>query len=77
MSKLGELICEFCSNEVETVKIKNAFQRLKGTPITAARMKEINNPEGEIKVFAGGKTVIFIITKHHFFLNLFPSVLLL
>ena len=58
MSKLGELICEFCSNEVETVKIKNAFQRLKGTPITAARMKEINNPEGEIKVFAGGKTVI-------------------
>ena len=58
MSKLGELICEFCSNGVETVKIKNAFQRLKGTPITAARMKEINNPEGEIKVFAGGKTVI-------------------
>lgn len=29
MSKLGELICEFCSNGVETVKIKNAFQRLK------------------------------------------------
>ena len=58
MSKLDELICEFCSNGVETVKIKNAFQRLKGTPITAARMKEINNPEGEIKVFAGGKTVI-------------------
>lgn len=58
MSKLGELICEFCSNGVETVKIKNAFQRLKGTPITAARMKEINNPEGEIKVFAGSKTVI-------------------
>ena len=58
MSKLDELICEFCSNGVETVKIKNAFQRLKGTPITAARMKEINNLEGEIKVFAGGKTVI-------------------
>ena len=40
------------------VAVKEVYTRLKGTPITAATMKEIANPDGEITVFAGGKTVI-------------------
>ncbi len=42
----------------EYAKIKDTFQRLKGTPITAGKMKEIASDDGEIRVFAGGKTVI-------------------
>ncbi len=58
MSKLEELIKEFCPNGVEYVKIKDVFTRLKGTSITAGKMKEIETSNGEIKIFAGGKTVI-------------------
>ena len=58
MTKLEQLINDLCPNGVEYVKIKDCFQRLKGTPITATKMKEIDNPYGEIKIFAGGKTVI-------------------
>lgn len=58
MTKLEELVNELCPDGVEYVKIKDYFTRLKGTPITAAKMKEIASNDGEIKVFAGGKTVI-------------------
>ena len=58
MTKLEQLIEELCPNGVEFKKIKDVFQRLKGTSITAGKMKEIENPNGEIKIFAGGKTVI-------------------
>jgi type I restriction enzyme, S subunit len=51
MSKLEELIAELCPNGVEYKKIKNIYTRLKGTPITAAKMKEIENPNGDIRVF--------------------------
>ena len=43
---------------VEYKKIKDVFVRLKGTPITAAKMKEIAHEDGEIRIFAGGKTII-------------------
>lgn len=58
MSRLDELIAEQCPNGVEFKPIKEVYTRLKGTPITARKMKEIENPNGEIRVFAGGKTVI-------------------
>ncbi|MGN8730168.1 restriction endonuclease subunit S [Hornefia butyriciproducens] len=58
MSRLSELINELCPDGVEYKKIKDMYQRLKGTPITAAKMKEISNDAGDIRVFAGGKTVI-------------------
>lgn len=58
MSKLERLIAEFCPDGVEYKKIKDVFTRLKGTPITASKMKEIASEDGEIRVFAGGKTVI-------------------
>ena len=58
MSRLDELIAELCPDGVEYKKIKDVYKRLKGTPITAGKMKEISKPEGEIRIFAGGKTVI-------------------
>ncbi len=58
MSKLDDLINELCPNGVKYEKIKNCFNRLKGTPITAGKMKEIETENGEIRIFAGGKTVI-------------------
>lgn len=58
MSKLQELIQELCPDGVEFEKIKKIYQRLKGTPITAGKMKEIESEDGEIRIFAGGKTII-------------------
>ena len=58
MSRLEELITEYCPNGVEYKKVRDVYTRLKGTPITAGKMKEIENVKGNIKIFAGGKTVI-------------------
>ena len=58
MSRLEELIGEYCPNGVEFKPIKEVYRRLRGTPITAAKMKEIKNAEGDVRIFAGGKTVI-------------------
>ena len=58
MSRLSDLIMEFCPNGVEFKPIKAVYRRLRGTPITAAKMKEIDDPNGDIRIFAGGKTVI-------------------
>ena len=58
MSKLEELIQKLCPNGVEYRQIKEVYTRLRGTSITAGKMKEIEKNDGEIKVFAGGKTVI-------------------
>ena len=58
MSKLDELIQEYCPDGVEYKKVKDVFIRLRGTPITAGKMKEIANENGNIRIFAGGKTVI-------------------
>jgi type I restriction enzyme S subunit len=40
------------------VVIKDAFMRIKGTPITAGKMKEIENTAGDVRIFAGGKTEV-------------------
>ena len=58
MNALDELIRNLCPCGIKHLPIKSVFQRLKGTPITATKMKEIENPDGEIRIFAGGKTVI-------------------
>ena len=58
MSRLDELIAELCPDRVEYKALKEVYKRLKGTPITAGKMKEIDSSDGEIRVFAGGKTVI-------------------
>ena len=58
MKKLEKLIQELCPNGVPFKKVKDVYTRLKGTPITAGKMKEIACEGGEIRVFAGGKTVI-------------------
>ena len=58
MSRLDELIAKLCPNGVEYKKIKDEYTRLRGTPITASKMKEIADDSGEIRIYAGGKTVI-------------------
>lgn len=58
MSRLQELVAELCPDGVEYKAIKDVYRRLKGTPITAAKMKQIASDDGEITVFAGGKTKI-------------------
>lgn len=58
MSNLKELIAEYCPDGVPYKKIKDVYTRLKGTPITAGKMKEIADLDGEIRIFAGGKTAI-------------------
>ena len=58
MTKLQQLLNDLCPDGVEYKKIKDVYTRLRGTPITATKMKEIENPKGDIKIFAGGKTVI-------------------
>ena len=58
MSRLQDLINELCPDGVEYKAIKDVYKRLKGTPITAGKMKEIQNDDGDIRIFAGGKTVI-------------------
>ena len=58
MTKLEELIQELCPDGVEFKPIKEVYQRLKGTPITAAKMKDIERADGDVRIFAGGKTVI-------------------
>lgn len=58
MSKLEQLINELCPDGVEYRKIKDIFKRLKGTAITAGKMKEISSVDGEVIIIAGGKTII-------------------
>lgn len=58
MSRIDELIAELCPDGVPFKKVKDVYTRLKGTPITAGKMKEIACENGEVRVFAGGKTVI-------------------
>ncbi|MBQ6578535.1 MAG: restriction endonuclease subunit S [Bacteroidales bacterium] len=58
MSKIQEMIERMCPKGVKYKKIKDVFTRIKGTPITATLMKEIASEEGDVRIFAGGKTVI-------------------
>ena len=51
-------INQLYSRGVKYKKVKDVFSRLKGTPITASKMKEIASSDGEIRIFAGGKTII-------------------
>ncbi len=58
MSRIEEMTKRLCPEGVERVKIGNIYKRLKGTPITAGIMKEIENSKGNVTIFAGGKTII-------------------
>lgn len=63
MSKIEDLIQELCPDGVEYKPIREIYTRVKGTPITAGKMKEISNPNGDIKIFAGGKNQIYAFEK--------------
>lgn len=59
MSKLEQLIAEYCPDGVPFVKLGEIAVRTKGTPITAAQMKALDKPNAPVKIFAGGKTVAY------------------
>ena len=40
------------------VKLSDVFKRVKGTSITAGKMKEIEKKDGNMKIFAGGQTAV-------------------
>ena len=40
------------------VKVKDVFTRIKGTPITASTMKKIEDKNGDVTIYAGGKTIV-------------------
>lgn len=61
--KLNDLSLELCPDGVEHKKIKDVYRRIKGTPITATKMKEIANDNGDVKIFAGGKTIVYAFEK--------------
>lgn len=58
MEKISDLLHRLCPEGVSRKVIKDVFTRLKGTPITAGQMKEIEDPDGDVVIFAGGKTII-------------------
>lgn len=58
MNRVERLLQELCPEGVEYRKLGEVYDRLKGTPITATKMKNIESKTGEIRIFAGGKTVI-------------------
>lgn len=55
---ITSMIQRLCPDGVEYRPIKDIYTRLKGTPITASRMKEIADDSGDIIVVAGGKNII-------------------
>ena len=57
MAKIDELLQELCPDGVDYVKIQEVCVRQKGMNITAQRMCELDNPNGQIKIFAAGSTV--------------------
>ncbi|MBQ8643334.1 MAG: restriction endonuclease subunit S [Candidatus Methanomethylophilaceae archaeon] len=59
MSDFNELIKKLRPDDIKYISIKEAYRRVKGTPITATKMKEIASPEGDILIIAGGKTTIY------------------
>ena len=58
MNRIEELVRKYCPDGVLFKKVKEVYVRLKGTPITAGKMKEIACEDGEVRIFAGGKTII-------------------
>lgn len=53
-----EFWCGKLLNKKRNIKISEYFTRLKGTPITAGKMKEIEVENGEVRIFAGGQTKV-------------------
>lgn len=59
MNKIEQMVKEMCPEGVPCVRLGDYYQRIKGTPITASKMKEIQKDNGEIAIFAGGKTLVY------------------
>ena len=56
MSRLEELIAALCPDGVEYKTLGEICSRQKGMAITAGKMKELDTPDGAVRIFAGGNT---------------------
>jgi len=56
MSQIAELIRQYCPHGVAYFSLGDLGKRNHGTSITAAKMKDLNVPGSETRVFAGGGT---------------------
>lgn len=54
---LSGLIRELCPEGLPTQELRTLVIRHSGTSITATKMRQLDSPVGEIRVFAGGNTV--------------------
>ncbi|MCI5787172.1 MAG: restriction endonuclease subunit S, partial [Helicobacter trogontum] len=64
MNKIEKLLKELCPNGVEFKALGEVCERQKGINITAGEMEKIATKNGDIRIFAGGKT--FVDTKKEF-----------
>ena len=58
LNYIEKLVAELCPEGVEYVELGRLGKRNSGTSITAAKMKQIKNPGGEIRIFAAGNNNI-------------------
>ncbi|MFV0900284.1 restriction endonuclease subunit S [Rothia dentocariosa] len=58
LNYIEKLVAELCPEGVEYVELGRLGKRNSGTSITAAKMKQIKNPDGEIRIFAAGNNNI-------------------
>ena len=60
MTTLTQLIEHYCPDGVEYVKLEDVAIRQRGIAITAAKMRELDSPDGDIVVFGAGATKALI-----------------
>ena len=77
MSRIDELLKEYCPNGVEYKPVSSVSKRIKGSPVTAGQMKDMAVLGGNIRIFAGGQTQIDTDAAHTAGFNIIntPSVL--
>lgn len=56
MTTLTQIIEHYCPDGVEYVKLGDVAIRQRGIAITAAKMRELDSPDGDIVVFGAGAT---------------------
>lgn len=60
MTTLTQLIEQYCPDGVDYVKLGDVAIRQRGIAITAAKMRELDSPDGDVVVFGAGATKALI-----------------
>lgn len=57
MSAIKQLLETFCPNGVPQMRIDQVCKRFSGLPLTAGQMRDMHDPAGDVRIFAGGHTI--------------------